>query len=123
MDIQIENQVKEKPIEMKGPSEVPVISGELMGNLEINSVGQMFDLKPSDISLFEDKLVTLIDYAKSQTEDHSIEGIKWAIRDLQYKVGTPPIGEKFVNYLSKYAYLKLQSNQLNEDLKKYEKNG
>lgn len=111
-----------KPVEMNGPTQTPVIEGELGGQMELNAIGQMFDLKPSEISLFEDKIGTLLDFAKSQTDDHSIENLKWVIRDLQYKVGTPPLGEKFINYLSKYAYLKTEGNRIEKDLEKYEKN-
>jgi hypothetical protein len=108
-------QVNE-PVEMAEAKEEPVITGELL----INSIGQMFDLKPSEIGLFSDKIGTLLEYAKSQTEDQSREGLMWAIRELQYKVGTPPLGEKMINYLNKYAYLKLEENKIREEIKKYE---
>jgi hypothetical protein len=39
---------------------------------------------------------------------------------LEYKVGTPELGEKLINYLSKYAYLKLEQKKLDEEVKKYE---
>lgn len=123
MDIKIQSQSDEKPVVMNEPTSTPVIEGELGGNMEAQAVGQMFDLKPSEISQFEDKIKVLLDFAKSQTDDHSVENLKWAIRELQYKVGTPPLGEKMINYLEKYAYLKMQSNKIEKDLEKYEKNG
>lgn len=123
MNIKIVGQTEEKPIVMNEPIEVPVIEGELGGQMEANAIGSMFDLKPSEISQFEDKIKTLLDFAKSQTDDHSLENLRWTIRELQYKVGTPPLGEKMINYLEKYAFLKMQSNKIAGDLKKYEKNG
>ena len=121
MDIKVQGQ-EEKPIVMEEATETPVIEGELLGNYEINEVGNMFDLKPSEISQFEDKLTLLIEFAKTQTDDHTVEGIKWAIRSLQGKVGTPPLGEKMINYLQKYAYLKMEAKRLEKDIEKYEHN-
>jgi len=86
------------------------------------SVGRMFDLLPSEMSRYSDKLGTLIAYARTQTEDTSPEAIKWAIRALQSRVGTPPIGEKWLPYLSKYAYLKLETMNMQKEVEKYEHN-
>lgn len=97
---------------------VPVVTGDLL----INSVGQMFDFKPSEVGKYKDQISTLIEYAKTQTEDRTPEGLKWAIRSLQGKVGTPPLGEKWVTYLTRYAYLKLESLKLKEQINKYERN-
>jgi len=121
MDIKIINQMGEE-VKQEAPKEpaesdtTPVKTGEL----EVDAVGALFDLKPSEIGEYMDKINTLLDYAKSQTTDHSREGLLWAIRDLEYKVGTPELGEKLINYLSKYAYLKLEQKKLDEEVKKYE---
>lgn len=87
-----------------------------------NSVGALFDLTPSEISQFGDKIDTILQYAKSQVDEPSPENLKWAIRSLQGKVGTPPLGEKWINYLGKYCYLKLESMKLNKETEKYEHN-
>jgi len=110
--------VPETPKEMTEPVETPVVTGDLL----FQQVGQMFDFKPSEIGQYHDKLDTLINYAKTQTDDHSPEGLKWAIRSLENKVGTPPLGEKMVNYLSTYAYIKLESLKFAEMAKTYERN-
>lgn len=126
MDIKVVNdkgQIEEnKPIEMVEAKTQPFVEGSMAGELEYNAVGQMFDLKPSEIGLFRDKIGTLLAFARTQTDDHTIEGLKWAIRSLQNKVGTPPLGEKMINYLNKYAYLKMESNKLQKDIEKYEHN-
>lgn len=121
MDIKIVNEKGEveqtKPQEQKESETVPVPKEEL----EINSVGSLFDLKPSEIGEYADQIGTLLEYAKSMTDDHSREGLLWAIRELQYKVGTPPLGEKMITYLTKYAYLKLEDKKIEEEIKKYER--
>jgi hypothetical protein len=124
MDIRIvkDGKVEEdKPIVMEETDKEPVVTG-LTDEYIRNSIGALFDLKPTEISLFQDKIGTLLEYARSMVEDPTPENIKWAIRSLQGKVGTPPLGEKWINYLGKYCYLKLESMKLNKETEKYEKN-
>ena len=75
------------------PSMTPVPTNDLLRD----QVTQMFDLKDSEKSQYRSKLDALIEYAKMKTDDHSPEGIKWALRSLGTKLGTPPLGEKLVN--------------------------
>ena len=112
------NVEESKPREVKTPVEVPMIPGEML----VFSVAQMFDILPTEIGNYREKINLLVEYAHSQTEDRSPEGVKWAIRSLQGKVGTPPLGEKWINYLGKYAYLKLEGIKLQKDVEKYERN-
>ena len=84
------------------------------GEFLLQQVAQTFDLKPSEISQHKTKLNTLIEYAKLKTDEHTPEGIKWAIRQLGVKVGTPPLGEKLINYLTKYAYLYLEGKKIDK---------
>lgn len=88
----------------------------------IQSVGQLFDMRPGEIANAKEKINLLIDYAKTVTNDHSSEGIRWAVRSLQGRVGTPPLGEKWLPYLSKYAYIKLESMKMQEEVERYERN-
>src|SRR3990167_11270334 len=120
MDIKIVGttgeEVKQEP--MKESDSLPVITGDLM----VQSVGQMFDMRPAEILTWKEKIGLLIDYAKTQTDDRTPEGIKWAIRSLQGRGGTPPLGEKWGNYLSKYAWLKLDEIRLKKEGEKYGRN-
>jgi hypothetical protein len=96
----------------------PVVTGEVL----LNSIGQIFDFKPSEIGQYKDKLGTIIEFVRTQTDDKSPEGLKWAIRSLQGKIGTPPLGEKWVNYLAQYAYIKMESMKMVKEVEKYEHN-
>jgi hypothetical protein len=107
---------QEAPREFNEPETTPVLTGELM----VQSVGQMFDLKPTEIGMFRDKINLLLDYARTQTSSNSTEGLLWAIRSLQGKVGTPPLGEKWINYLSKYCYIKLEGLKIQKEAEQYE---
>lgn len=79
----------------------------------------LFDFNPSEMASYKDKLTTLIDYAKLKTDDHSPDGIKWALRQLGMKLGTPPLGEKLINYLHVYAKLYLQGRRIDEAKQRY----
>jgi hypothetical protein len=98
--------------------QTPYIEGDLL----IQSVGQIFNMRPQEIQASKERLNLLIDYAKTQTDDHTTEGLKWAIRALQGRVGTPPLGEKWLSYLGKYAYIKLESLKMQKEVEKYEHN-
>jgi len=98
--------------------QTPFIDSDLL----IQSVGQIFNLRPQEIQAQKEKINLLIDYAKLMTDDHTTEGLKWAVRALQGRVGTPPLGEKWLSYLSKYAYIKLESMELQKEVEKYEHN-
>lgn len=79
----------------------------------------LFDFKPSEMASYKDKLETLITYAKMKTDDHSPDGIKWALRNLGVKLGTPPLGEKLINYLHVYAKLYLESKRVEAEKDKF----
>lgn len=124
MDIKIVNsnneEVKTESIkEMKTPDAQVSSDHEFLPQ----QVAQLFDFKPSEATKYQNKIQTLIEYAKLKTEDHSPEGIKWAIRSLSLKVGTPPLGEKLINYLGKYAYLELETRKLEKEKEQYLKGG
>jgi hypothetical protein len=115
MEIKIVDQEgQEIPQEEKKLDATPT-PGIPDGVLLVEQIGQLFDFKPSEVSQYKTKIRTLIDYAKLKTDDHSPEGLKWALRNLQLKVGTPPIGEKMINYLTRYAYLYLETKKLEKE--------
>jgi len=115
MDIKIvDAQGQEIPKEEPKAVEEPVQTIP-EGVLMVEQVGQLFDFKPSEVGQYKTKLNTLIEYAKLKTDDHSPEGIKWALRDLQMRLGTPQIGEKMINYMTRYAYIYLETKKLEKE--------
>ena len=112
-------EVKEVQIEPKDPEGGLVADGMLLTE---RVARELFDMMPSEISRNKSKLNTLIDYAKTKTEDHSPEGIKWALRNLSLKLGTPPMGEKLISYMTRYAHLDLESQEIAKEKEKYHGN-
>jgi hypothetical protein len=119
-DIKVDIKIvgpQETEVQPQNPESTPVITGDLL----LHSVGQMFNLRPGEIDNDREKILLLIDFAETLTEDRSPEGVKWAIRSLQGRVGTPPLGEKWLPFLSKYAYIKLESMKMQKEVEKYER--
>lgn len=87
----------------------------------VDSVAKMFDLKPSETSQYKSKINTLIDYAKTKVDEPTSDNIIWAIRNLGLKLGTPPLGEKLINYLTQYAFLELETRKLEDKKRRFEK--
>lgn len=102
-------EIKDAPVQVDGASILQPV------------VADLFDLSPKEQVQFKGKINTLIDYAKSQTDDHSVAGIKWVLRNLALKVGTPPLGEKMINYLTTYAHLAGERKRIDNQIEQYER--
>ena len=88
------------------------------GILLLEQIGQLFNFRHSEISSYKTELNTLIDYAKLKTDNHTPEGLKCALTDLGLKLGTPPLGEKRIKQLVRYAYLYMETKKNREELDK-----
>ena len=90
--------------------------------MESRAIGQVMGLeKDSEFGQYQDKIQTLLDYAKSQTDDHSLENLKWVVRSLELKLGTPPFAEKRITWLSRYAYLSTEEAKLKKEKEVFER--
>ena len=103
---------KQKTVEAKYEQTIPE------GIIILEQIGQLFDFTHSEVESYKTELKTLIDYAKMKTDNHSIEGLKWALTDLGLKLGTPPMGEKRIKQLTRYAYLYLETKKHQAELDK-----
>lgn len=102
-------------VEVKTPDQLsPPVQTELEATAMADILG--FDL--NEASRYQDKVETLLDWAKTQSDDHSPENLKWVIRELSFKIGSPPLGQKLVNWLAEYAYLHKESQEINKRLDK-----
>ena len=106
-----------KPVEVKTPEQ---ISPPAQGELETTALSDVLGLSREETSKYHDKLDTLLEWAKTQTKDHSIENLKWTVRELGFKLGSPPLGQHQANWLAEYAYLNLESQKINSRLKEFE---
>jgi hypothetical protein len=113
---------QEEPKEVEAPKEG--ISAPVGEELIRSSVEQVMGLEESgDKHRYRDKVDTLIEYAKTQTKDWSPESIKWVIRSIELKLGTPPFSEKRINYVAQYAWLCMETQRLSEEKEKFTQGG
>jgi len=88
-------------------------------NIELpleTSIARMMNLNDSEVGGYSAKLQTLAEYAKQSGENPL-----WALRDLELRIGTPPLGMKMIDWLSKYAFLRLEQRKLNKELEMFNK--
>lgn len=86
--------------------------------IEIIAITDILGLTKEEVGKYHDKIDTILEWARAKTDDHSIENLKWVIRDLGFSLGTPPLGQKLVNWLAEYAYLNKESQEINNRLNK-----
>lgn len=107
--------------------ETPVVNMEDKGILTVSPedplLQHVFSMmgvdKDGDKSAYDLKAKDILKWAKSQTEDHSPENLKWIIRDMEFKIGSPGVGEKMIDYLHSYIGLATQKEEVDKKLKKY----
>lgn len=73
----------------------------------------------SEKARYEDKIRTIVEWAKLQTDDQTPGGIKRAIRDIQMKIGSPVGGESRIDYLYSFIALSTQKKEIDKRLGKY----
>ena len=114
-----------KEVKPEAPKEITPsngLVGDVSGDLELKAMAQVMGLeRDSEIGQNQSKLRTLLDYAKSQTEDHSPENLKWIIRSLELKLGTPPLAEKRLSYVTRYAFLLSEESKIKAEKEKFER--
>ena len=111
-------EVTEVPVE---PSVAP-LEGTIPGEMEQREVGRVLGVEnESEFNKYQPNFKTLVEYAKTQTEDHTAQSLKWVIRDLEARVGTAPFAEDRIKFITRYAWLLLSEQNIKKELKKFEK--
>lgn len=122
MDIKIIGEDGKEAVNQPQPQESERnISSPVLPELEIAEIADLFDISRKETGKYSDQLDTLLQYAKTQTDDHSIMNLKWVIRSLELKLGTPPLAEKRITFLSRYAYLLGEEAQIQKEKEKFER--
>lgn len=110
---------QETPSEFKSENN---ISAPVLPQMQETAMFQVVGLDdPNEQSQYRTKAQTLLEYAKSETDDHSPENLKWIIRSLELKLGTPPFAEKRVNYLARYAWLAMEEKKISKEKLAFER--
>lgn len=122
MDIKIvnesgENVEKSVENEVKTPDKMEVVNPYAIEEMSIHQILELDG--DADKQKYSPEIKTLYNWVKTQTKDLSPENIKWTVRELQLKLGTPPFGEDRVKHLSRFAYLDMEGKRIDEEKKKY----
>ena len=107
------------PIETKEVKTPDQIAPPITTELEPKALSDILGLTREEESKYHDKLDTLLEWAKTQTKDHSLENLKWTVRELGFKLGSPPLGQAQVNWLAEYAFLEMESQKVNKRLEEF----
>ena len=113
MDIKIVQadgtELEELTREHKEPGK---IEGDTEGQIDQIAVKQVLELERDD-NEYEGEIQTLIDWAKANgAEDYT--DIKWAIRDLRMRLGTPAFGDH-IKHVARFAYLDLEEKRIKSE--------
>lgn len=118
MSITIKETPETKAEEAKTPEEV-VVSTSDKSEIMRNAVADVFDLDRKEVSRYQDKIDTLLEYAKGQVDKPSRESIMWALRNLELKLGSPPLTEKRINYVARFAFLTKQQSEIKKEMESF----
>lgn len=92
---------------------------EESGNILRDQVATLFDLDHNETATYKNKLDTIIEYAKTLTDDHTVQGIKSALRTLGSILGKPPLNENLIEYVYRYTYLGLEGNKIDREKQRF----
>jgi len=108
---EIAPEAEEKPIQSEKSISAPVFN-ELAERAIFESLGIEGETEKHK---YYSNMQTLFDYAKSQGGEMTPEAVKSIIRELEIELGSPPISEKRISYLARYAYLRLEESKLKQE--------
>lgn len=101
----------EESVEIKNPSSVTSV------DQTPQELADMFEIEKADYGKLSPKINTLIDWAKLNTPEG--EDLRWTLRRLETKLGTPPMGRSRIDHMAEYAFLWLQNQEINKKLDEY----
>lgn len=117
MDIKIigASPSETETIEAKETQTIEGSSGDEINTIAAN---QVLEIEDGDRARYSGEVQTLLEWAKSKTGSDDYQELKWAIRDLQLKIGTPPFGDRIKN-LARFAYLELEEKRIQQEKKSF----
>lgn len=106
-------------IEPTTPAQIPNVASNPTqlpdGFLDRMAVSQVMGLETdSDRSKYESEMDNIIKWAKMEGYENPSQ-LKWIINRLQDRLGTPPLTEKWITRVGRYAALALQEKQIKDE--------
>jgi len=115
-DIRIVNQ---QTGELEAPQEPVSIENPSMGmggfDYDTMALSQVLGIETdSDRNKYKDDIVKIKEWAKDQGYENPTE-LKMLVRDIINRMGNPAFGENMITRVSRYAYLQMQSKQIEKE--------
>ena len=105
-------QPEQKPQEIASSPITDILED---GTLDALAVSQVMGLeKDSERSQYKDEIQTLIKWARQEGYKDFTE-LKWKLRALQTKLGTPPLTERWITRASRYAHIDMETRRLQRE--------
>lgn len=106
-------------IEAKNEESLPqqVLDGATPEMINTIAVKQTLEIDRDNTDYDED-VETLVRWAKEQTDSDDPQEIKWAIRDLRMRLGTPSYGDS-IKHLSRFAYLDSEEKRIKREKREF----
>lgn len=90
----------------------PTLNGFSEGEADKVAVAQLMGLETdSDKLQYSDQIDDIIAWAKQEGYKDTSE-LKWIVRSLQDRLGSPPLTEKWVTRVARFAHLSLETQKL-----------
>lgn len=90
-----------------------VLDGDNEGEISHIAVKQVLDIE-RDNDDYDDDVNILVKWAKSQADSDDPVALKWAIRDLRMRLGTPLHGDS-IKHLARFAYLDMEEKRIKSE--------
>lgn len=111
---EIRNVIDGQVVDSAPPSAIvnPTLNGFSDGEIDRMAVAQVLGLENlAEQSKYSDQLEDIISWAKQEGYKDTQE-LKWIVRSLQDKLGSPPLSEKWITRVARYAHLSMESQKL-----------
>lgn len=73
-------------------------------------VKQVLEIGRDDAE-YDDEVKILVEWAKGQIDGDDPMDLKWAVRDLRMRLGTPTLGDP-IKHLARFAYLDMEEKRI-----------
>lgn len=94
------------------------ISAPVTEELQKDAIYRVMGLeKYDDQHRYKNDVDLLLRWVKETTPNASREDIKYYLRELEVKLGSPPLTERKVSFLARYAYLDMEQKRLEKEKK------
>lgn len=89
----------------------PVSDNSFIDNV---AIAQVTGIDYKDMDKYQENLDTIRQWAQKQGYTNPTE-LKWVVRSLMDKLGSPSLTENWITTASRYAYLSLESDRINAE--------